>query len=405
MPNIIIAGCGFAGGVMALRCLQLGFDVTMLDVPRPDIGGVEIIPSSARHLLSELRLDAALTAVRPALSMGMLRCLGDGAPEFREGRSLHVDRLALRRAIIAEAASRGAEIRRLRQLPPPDDDVFASIDATGRRAAWSRPVTRYGRTLADVFSAPRLTGYDTSLVVGLGPAWAYAASDQAGTTIGIIHGGGMRRPELEHAVRATLGLGRDAPLTYLGRRSAFSQSAVAPLQGRVISIGDAAFSHDPIGGRGLSFALGSVFAAGAVLQTWRDHPARSQSASAYYQDYVVAEKDCHLAFLSEDQERAGQLPSAPSHVLWSAREALAPLALAEGIDIAEVVLTQAGTRVRWLGRFDIFEMRALCDRVQRTNALIEGLCRKGLTITEARAMLEWALRHGILRAADPGHSG
>jgi len=40
MPRIVIAGCGFAGGLMALRSLQLGFDVTLLNVRRRDIGGV-----------------------------------------------------------------------------------------------------------------------------------------------------------------------------------------------------------------------------------------------------------------------------------------------------------------------------------------------------------------------------
>jgi hypothetical protein len=82
MPRIVIAGYGFAGGVMALRSLQLGLDVILLDVPRPDIGGVEIIPSSARHLLSELRLNEALTTIRPGYGVGMLRCLDGGYRSF-----------------------------------------------------------------------------------------------------------------------------------------------------------------------------------------------------------------------------------------------------------------------------------------------------------------------------------
>jgi 2-polyprenyl-6-methoxyphenol hydroxylase-like FAD-dependent oxidoreductase len=212
----------------------------------------------------------------------MLRCLDGGVPEFREGRALHVDRLVLRRAVIAEAASRGAEIRTLRQLPEPDAGAFASIDATGRRAAWSHPVERYGRSVADVFSAPGSASRFTALVVGLSEAWGYAAADEAGTTIGVIHDGRLPRLEIERAIRPTFGLAQDALLMYLGRRPAFPQSAATPLRGRVLAIGDAAFSHDPIGGRGLSFALGSAFAAAAVLQTWRDHPPRWQRAAAYY---------------------------------------------------------------------------------------------------------------------------
>ena len=399
MPRIVIAGCGFAGGVMALRSLQLGLDVILLDVPRPDIGGVEIIPSSARHLLSELRLNEALTTIRPGYGVGMLRCLDGGVPEFREGRALHVDRLALRRAVIAEAASRGAEVRTLRQLPEGDVGAFASIDATGRRAAWSHPVERYGRSVADVFSAPGSASRFTSLVVGLSEAWGYAAADEGGTTIGVIHDGRLPRLEIERAIRPKFGLAQDTLLIYLGRRPAFPQSAAAPLWGQVLAIGDAAFSHDPIGGRGLSFALGSAFAAAAVLQTWRDHPARWQGAAAYYADYVAAEKRRHLAFIFGDQKQAPQ--PVPSHVVWSGNEARAPLALEDGIDVADVALTQAGTPVRWLGRFDVLELKAQCDRVQRASALIEALSRRGFTATEATAMIDWALRNGLLRAAGP----
>jgi len=402
MLNIVIAGCGFAGGVMALRSLQLGFGVILLDVPRPDIGGVEIVPSSARRLLSELQLDGALAAARSGYGVGMLRWLDADAPEFRDGRALHVDRLALRRAVMAEAASRGAEIRCLQQLPEPDESTFASIDASGRRAAWSRPVKRYGRRRADVFSAPGLTDYDAALVVGLELGWCYAAADQAGTTIAVIHDGRQPRPQIERAIRGTFGIAQGASLIYLGRRPAFPQSAAAPVRGRVIAIGDAAFSHDPIGGRGLSFALGCAFAAGAVLQTWRDQPARRQEATAYYEDFVRAEQRRHLAFLSGYREPARQ--ALPPQVVWSAKKARAPLALAKGVELADVALTETGTPVRWLGRFDILELQPLCDRGLPTSVLIETLVCRGFMESEARAVLDWALRKGILRAGNPSNS-
>jgi hypothetical protein len=86
---------------MALRALQLGFTARLLEIARPDVGGVEIIPSSTRHLLSELQLGEVLAAVRPGYGMGMLRRLVTGAPEFRDGRALHVERLALRHAVMA----------------------------------------------------------------------------------------------------------------------------------------------------------------------------------------------------------------------------------------------------------------------------------------------------------------
>src|SRR5215472_8244816 len=398
MPKIVIAGCGFAGGVMALRALHLGFDVSLIEIRRPDIGGVEIIPSSARHLLAELRLGEVLAAVRPGFGMGMLRQLGSRASEFRDGRALHVDRLALRRAVITEASARGAEILHLRELPEPDDSAFAFIDATGRRAAWSRPVLRYGRDRADLFAAPGLADYDAAAVVGLAHGWCYAVADQTGTTFGFIHDGALPRPQMQRAIAETFGIARQVKLVYLGRRPAFPQSAAAPLRGRVIAIGDAAFSHDPIGGGGLSFSLGCAFAAGAVLQTWRDYPARWRSASAYYEDFVAAEKRRHLTYLTGEGEPTRQ-PPLPSHVSWSAREAQAPLALPDGVDIAPVVLTLTKMSVRWIGGIDVFELRALCGAVQPVSGLLEALCRRGFTATEARALIDWALRNGLLSAA------
>jgi hypothetical protein len=254
--------------------------------------------------------------------------------------------------------------------------------------------------VADVFSAPGAASR-TALVFGLSEAWGYAAADEAGTTIGVIHDGRMPRLETERAIRPTFGLAQDAPLIYLGRRPAFPQSAAIPLRGRVLAIGDAAFSHDPIGGRGLSFALGSAFAAAAVLQTWRDHPARRQCAAAYYADYVAAEKRRHLAFISGDKEQAPQPGPVPSYVVWSGKAARAPLGLENGIDVADVALTQAGTPVRWLGRFDVLELKAQCDRVQRTSGLIEALSRGGFSATEATAMIVWALRNELLLVAGP----
>ena len=47
---------------MALHALQLGFEVSLLEVPRPDVGRAEFIPSGASHLLAELQLDGALVS-------------------------------------------------------------------------------------------------------------------------------------------------------------------------------------------------------------------------------------------------------------------------------------------------------------------------------------------------------
>src|SRR5262249_59991791 len=116
--------------------------------------------------------------------------------------------------------------------------------------------------------------YDAAAVVGLAHGWCYAVADQTGTTFGFIHDGALPRPQMQRAIAETFGIARQVKLVYLGRRPAFPQSAAAPLRRRVIAIGDAAFSHDPIGGRGFAFALCRAVCWGGVPQSMRGAPRR-----------------------------------------------------------------------------------------------------------------------------------
>jgi hypothetical protein len=170
-----------------------------------------------------------------------------------------------------------------------------------------------------------------------------------------------------------------------------------PLRDRTIAIGDAAFTHDPIGGRGISFALGSVFAAGAVLQTWRDRPKDADAAAAYYRDYVRAEISRHLDFLSGAKAPDGPT-TLPSHVVWNARKTRRAVAMPGGIVNADAVLTRGGTAVRWLGKLDILTLRTICREPEATRTVIDKLCNAGLKHEEARAAIGWALQNGVLGA-------
>jgi hypothetical protein len=398
LPRLLIAGCGVAAGFMALRALQLGFSPVLLKIARSDVGGIEIIPASARHLLGELGLETVLARATPGLADGLL-LHHDGATQLRPGRALHVDRLDLRALVIEEACARGAEIREVERLPVPDRDCLA-IDATGQRAAWSRPVVRYGRKWADLFSTPNRQSDRVGHLISLKQGWAYAASDQRQMTIGVICPAKRRISDLEQEVRQAFGIDSSAMLHYLGRRPAFPQAARMPLRSRTIAIGDAAFTHDPIGGRGISFALGSVFAAGAVLQTWRDRPKDADAAASYYLDYVRAESSRHFDFLLG--AHAPKVPTTlPSHVVWSAVKIRAAVAMPDGVVNADAALTRGGAAVRWLGKLDILTLRTICQKPEATRAVIDKLCIAGLKREEAGAVIGWALQHGVLGAGRP----
>ncbi len=307
--EVLIAGAGIAAASAALRLLQLGFMPRLLAVDRHEIGGVEMLPASAYPLLETLGLGAVLAGLRSARATGLLQRWGE-SEEFRPGRALHMDRLALREAVLAEAMRRGAAIERVARLPPRpvpsrggvrcgEITAFAALDATGRRAAWSQPTVKYGRMQADLFAAALAEPLEGGRVARLTSGWAYCAAHDGIATIGVVAPPRPRGDDrMEEAIGA-LGVSPRDTLSALGRRPAFPQAAAAPIRARVLAIGDAAFAHDPIGGRGISFALGSAFAAAATLRSWRDHPERRAAARLYYRRYVAAEQGRHLAFLRE----------------------------------------------------------------------------------------------------------
>jgi hypothetical protein len=400
MKKVIVAGCGAAGSFLALRALQLGFEPTMLRAPIRAVGGVEIVPASAWRLLDALGLDGVLGRIGVGLGDGLTRRQADGTVDTVQGRSLHVDRLKLRAALLSEAERRGAAICDVKHLPAPDPATFA-IDATGLRAAWSHPVQRRGRQRADLFAAEEAVRPGSARVAWLDRGWAYLASDQQTATIGVVGRYGRGTPVLDADTRRCLDIARDARFRFLGRRPAFVQWTTRPVAGRRLTIGDAACHHDPIGGRGLSFALGSAFAAATVLATWRDDPSARDVAQAYYEEYVASEVRRHLAFL-DDEAPADIVPEVlPTHIRWLAPTTAGGLAVDGRVAAGEVFKLASGQSVRWAGGFDLVELRKLTSEIRPSEWVAGRLCALGLAPAEARSTLSWALENGLIGPAGP----
>ena len=228
----------------------------MIRVPAPTCPGVEIIPASAGRLLEILDLGDVLAHLGAGLGDGFARRGADGTVDTAPGRSLHVERLALREGVLAMAVRRGARVRDLSRLPSLDPDVV-SVDASGQRAAWSQPVVRRGRISADVLAVEDSVPPGTGRIALMDRGWAYLAADQNGGTVGVVGRDRRAAGGIDAETRQALGLAPSTRCRFLGRRPAFVQWAAEPAAGRRLAIGDAAFHHNPIGGRGIAFALGS----------------------------------------------------------------------------------------------------------------------------------------------------
>jgi hypothetical protein len=398
---VTIAGCGVAAGFLALQALQLGLEPTLLRVPAPTVGGVEIIPASAGPLLEALALGKVLAGLGAGLSDGLSRRQADGRHDFAPGRSLHVNRLRFREAVLTEAARRGARIHDVECLPPPDPGVF-SVDATGQRAAWCRPLARRSRASADIFMAGAIVTPGTGRLALLRHGWAYLASDQAIATVGVVgrHTRPPATPDTETC--QALGLTPGSPFRFAGRRPAFVQWAAKPAVGRKLAIGDAAFHHNPIGGRGIAFALGSAFAAATTLATWRDSPDTADAARSYYQDYITSEIRRHLAFLDRETAPAPPLVHLPNYLRWAAPTVTGGLAMNSRVVVGDMFVLASGQPARWAGGIDLMRLRDLTIEAAPCTWVIECLCAQGLTAMEAQSILTWAYSQGLIGAAGPG---
>jgi hypothetical protein len=282
------------------------------------------------------------------------------------------------------------------RLPSPDPEVYA-VDATGQRAAWSRPVVRQSREWADIFFANEaVIAPGTGALALLGREWAYLASDQRSATVGVVGRSAGTSRLLGPDILRALGLPDGLPFRHVGRRPAFLQWATSPIGGRCLAIGDAAVHHSPIGGRGLAFALGSAFAAASVLATWHGDPLAAKAARSYYESYIAAEVRRHVAFLSGEQPSLVAAPELPERLRWIQPATKGAFVVNGRVVTGEVLTLVNGEQARWLGRLDLDCLREIVLAEQSTASVIARLREQGLCAADAQRALIWALERGLI---------
>jgi len=202
-------------------------------------------------------------------------------------------------------------------------------------------------------------------------------------------------------------LGLDpAEMTSRGRRAARVQRCLYPVVGTRIAVGDAALAHDPVAGGGTRFALASAVAAATAIATWVDDPARHGLAATYYNDLVMGEHGRHLEArrsahapngrLALIEEQAPGSGAVPDIVWFGATLVESPLAIDAVIRPGAAIRLPDGTLTRWLGAFDLLILARLSSDPVSRIVLLAQLQRQGLDVTTARAVLSWAVRHGLL---------
>jgi flavin-dependent dehydrogenase len=414
--DVVIAGSGVAAAAAASRLLDAGHRPLLLRGGRVPARGAEILPPDARPQIDALGWREVLGAAGALAVEGFENHWELGSPGVKPGVFLHVDRRALADAALAHVVGRGAVVVDCRRLPPiqavgggveavvegTQRRFIAALDATGRAAAWSRPVQREGRLVADLFAGPPgTTPLRGRVVETQGGGWAYRVGLEDSTTIGVVAPAADARRKLNLDVRRRLGV-PDGAVAFLARRSAFPQWSAEPALGRRLAVGDAGFASDPIAGQGIRFAMASALAAAAVVNTLTTgDPDQAELAIGYYRDFVTAARDRHLRFLSQLYAfTEPPLPLAlPAMLQFRASTRTTGLNV-DGVIVPGVaVALPDGGSVRWLGGFDLLILRQLARDPVSPDGLCHMLQGHGLTGSETESLLQWCLARGILGAA------
>ena len=252
MPHhdVLIAGTGVAAAAVASCLIDAGFSVLLLrKTPpgRPLPRCAEILPPEANQQIELLRWEPVFASTGAVTVEGFENGWNALDPLIKPGPFLHVERTALAHRALAFVIARGAQVHDVHAMPspgPPDADgipvtldgserrFVAAVDATGRAAAWSRPLHSQGRHIAQLFEGPPAKSPLRRRIVSDPPGmrWAYRAGLRERTTIGVI-GSAASCQELDPSLAQSLGL-PVADFRFLGRRPAFPQWAVQPALGR-----------------------------------------------------------------------------------------------------------------------------------------------------------------------------
>ncbi len=379
--EVVIAGTGIAAAATALRLVSLGFLPRLVSLGRVMTPGIEAVPEGAFPLIAELGLEEAVSRAGGRIAEGFENAWTP-APVVLPGKWLYVERSAFAVAAIEHALARGARITHAKTLPAAPGDSFAAVDATGRSAAWSRPIRRHGNQVADLYEMPSAVA--RGRIERCPEGWTY----RIGSTLGVVSRL-RRRPGVPAGAR------------YLGRRPAFPQWCEDPVRGKRIAVGDAALAYDPLAGQGIRFALASAFAAAPVIRAWTGD-GDPEAAERYYRSFVAHARIRHLEFLAKlELDEAPEVHGPPpGRVRFRGRIGTAELCVDSRVVTDQVILLADKTAVRWVGGVDLLEISRLARTSTTLELLVAELVSTSVDPVRARAVLIWCLRKGLLRATN-----
>lgn len=424
---MVIVGDGVAATTLACLLRDDGFGVVLLTRRRRSGGSristapvIEALPEATVRLFADVGLAPALAAADAVTVHGFDNAYRPDAARTLDGVWTHLDRVQLARECFRAARRRGATVLSATTIGPPTNlphdgvqvpvgqtylHAIAAVDATGRAARWSRPVTRNASGAATLYTGPGRTLARPGRVARVRDGWAYRLDHPQATTVGVIRRRGAAAAALDGILAGDLGIDDPELFVRVGIRPAAVQWSSHPVAPGRLTIGDAALALSPIAGQGLRFAISSALAAAAVLRTWND--GNTKLASDYYHRFVNGVRSRHLAKLTDiadAQPRSVATPHNPNgnpldpgrRLRWASRVERIGINRGGRIVADECCILPDDGLVRWIGGIDVLLLRDAVADGRTAPEIGAQLTRRGVDDTSTQALLAWAIRVGAI---------
>lgn len=302
--DIVVVGGGPAGCLAAVGLAGLGYHVRLITSARRP--AVEGLSERALAALEASGCRHALAAVGPAVR----REANWNGERSEANREWVVEREDLDAGLLEDAAAGGVEVVRDRGARLRADGQgwrvettggthhHASylVEARGRRAPGRRLRGPRTTTLGRMFNGvPTLA---RTAIAGFDSGWAWFASTGSGQgVLQIVVPTATPLPPraqlpqyfedlLDGIAEARRWFGDGRGTGEIEARHAEASRAVAPIEQRLIRVGDAALAMDPLSGHGVFEASASARAAVPVVNTTLRRPADAELARAFYEERV-----------------------------------------------------------------------------------------------------------------------
>lgn len=362
-PDVFIVGGGPAGSALALRLARLGHSVTLAErsvFDRPRAG-------EALHR-GAFATFAALGIQPPSLRVSRTLVRWSGEVEVAAHEGLVVERPQFDRHLLELARNAGVRVLQPRAVDAMPDARFV-VDASGR-ASWSRG----SRTRTGVPTTALATHYRRGPLeprveaMKNGWLWGSPLPDGRFSVMAFVEDPGASLDAM--LAESELFCELRGERSELRHHDATTYACDSPWDERLLRIGEASFSLDPLSSSGVHAALQSAIHASAALHTTLLHPERETLARRFVIDAQRAAVQQHREWTASFYAQS-RFASRPFYVRRTvSREDQPPLAVPRSLRLSpEVTITEVPCLVN-----DLIEARrgVVHSRVARPFVWIGG---------------------------------